>query len=184
MIQSLLSRQLRGEVRPVADDQRPHFVIEMLHRVDGLNLATDGREFFCRKYIASGNLNGHDRRRLPEGHTLDRQHVAPFHPLWSLLNLRSAPFILRSDGGITMNQLIRLRFNTMADATPGGEFTWRVILEKDGGFEEVLVKALFLNVPSFSKTDEMPVVGRKHHMACYGMFSVRDDIGYVDPPMK
>jgi len=42
-----------------------------------------------------------------------------------------------------------------------------VILEKDSGqFEEVLVKELVLNVPSFSKSDEMPVVGRKHHMAC------------------
>jgi hypothetical protein len=80
--------------------------------------------------------------------------------------------------------LIRLRFNTMADATPGGEFKWRVILENDGGFEEVLVKELFLNVPSFSKSDELPVVGRKHHMACYGEFSVRDDIGYVEPAEK
>jgi hypothetical protein len=80
-----------------------------------------------------------------------------------------------------MSNLIRLRYNTMAHETPGGELKWRVILEKgDGGFEEVLVKELILNVPSFSKSDEMPVVGRKHHMACYGRFSVRDDIGYVD----
>jgi hypothetical protein len=59
------------------------------------------------------------------------------------------------------DRLIRLRFNTMADVTPGGAFKWRVILENDGGeFEEVLVKELFINVPSFSKSDEMPVVGR------------------------
>ncbi|MES1202898.1 MAG: hypothetical protein ABUS57_15785, partial [Pseudomonadota bacterium] len=61
-----------------------------------------------------------------------------------------------------MNNLLRLRYNTMADETPGGEWKWRVILEKGGQFEEVLVKELVLNVPSFSKTDEMPVVGRKH----------------------
>jgi hypothetical protein len=79
-----------------------------------------------------------------------------------------------------MNELVRVRYNTMADDTPGGEFKWRVILERDGKFEEVLVKELVLNVPSFSKSDEMPVVGRKHHMACYGVFSVRDGVGYVE----
>jgi hypothetical protein len=81
-----------------------------------------------------------------------------------------------------MIELVRLRYNTMADETPGGEFKWRVILERRGGFEEVLVKELVLKVPSFSKSDEMPVVGRKHHMACYGVFSVRDGIGYVEAP--
>ena len=80
-----------------------------------------------------------------------------------------------------MSDLIRLRYNTMADETPNGELKWRVILEKDGVFEEVLVKELVVNVPSFSKSDQMPVVGRKHHMACYGEFSVRDGIGYVAP---
>jgi hypothetical protein len=83
-----------------------------------------------------------------------------------------------------MSNLIRLRYNTMADQTPNGELKWRVILEKDSGFEEVLVKELILNVPSFSKSDEMPVVGRKHHMACYGEFSVRDSVGYIDPPKQ
>jgi hypothetical protein len=80
-----------------------------------------------------------------------------------------------------MSNLIRLRYNTMAHETPGGELKWRVILEKgDGQFEEVLVKELVLNVPSFSKSDEMPVVGRKHHMACHGKFRVKDGVGYVD----
>jgi hypothetical protein len=46
------------------------------------------------------------------------------------------------------------------------------------------VKGLILNVPSFSKSDEMPVAGRKYHIACHGLFSIRDDIGYVDPAMK
>ena len=58
-----------------------------------------------------------------------------------------------------MSNLLRLRYNTMADQTPGGEWKWRVIIETDGGFEEVLVKELVLNVPSFSQTDDMPVVG-------------------------
>lgn len=80
-----------------------------------------------------------------------------------------------------MSNLIRLRYNTMANETPNGELKWRVILEKNNDFEEVLVKELILNVPSYSKSDEMPVVGRKHHMACNGKFSVRDGIGYVDP---
>jgi hypothetical protein len=80
-----------------------------------------------------------------------------------------------------MNTLIRLRYNTMAHETPGGELKWRVILEKaDGQFEEILVKELFINVPSFSREDAMPVVGRKYHMACYGKFTVKDGIGYVD----
>jgi hypothetical protein len=80
-----------------------------------------------------------------------------------------------------MSNLIRLRYNTMAHETPGGELKWRVILEKgDGQFEEVLVKELFINVPSFSREDEMPVVGRKYHMACYGTLTVKDYIGYVD----
>ena len=42
--------------------------------------------------------------------------------------------------------LIRYRFNTMAGETPGGEWKWRVILEKDHKFEEVLVKRLIVNV--------------------------------------
>lgn len=80
-----------------------------------------------------------------------------------------------------MNELIRLRYNTMADETPGGEFKWRVVTETAAGeFEETLVKELVINVPSFSRTDDMPVVGRKYHMACYGKFSVRDDVGYVE----
>ncbi len=80
-----------------------------------------------------------------------------------------------------MSNLIRLRYNTMAHETPNGELKWRVILEKGGKYDEVLVKERVLNVPSFSKSDEMPVVGRKHHIACYGRFTVREGIGYVDP---
>ena len=55
-----------------------------------------------------------------------------------------------------------------------------MILERAGGYEEVLVKHLVVNVPSFSKQDEMPVVGRKYHMACYGRLRVEDGIGIVD----
>ena len=78
-----------------------------------------------------------------------------------------------------MSNLIRLRYNTMADETPGGEWKWRVILEKNGAYEEVLVKELIINVPSFSQTDELPVVGRKYHIACYGELIVKDGIGTI-----
>ena len=79
-----------------------------------------------------------------------------------------------------MRNLIRFRYNTMAAETPGGEWKWRVILEQDGRFEEILVKELKVNVPSFSREDDMPVVGRKYHMACFGTLRVEDDIGIVD----
>jgi hypothetical protein len=80
-----------------------------------------------------------------------------------------------------VNGLIRLRYNTMSNETPGGEWKWRVILEKNGQYEEVLVKQLEINVPSFSQEDEMPVVGRKYHIACYGAFRVEGGKGIVDP---
>jgi hypothetical protein len=84
--------------------------------------------------------------------------------------------------GRALNSLIRYRYNTMAGDTPGGEWKWRIILEEDGAFEEVLVKSLVVNVPSFSQEDDMPVVGRKYHMACRGVFRVVDGIGIVDAP--
>ena len=61
------------------------------------------------------------------------------------------------------------------------EWAWRVILEQPEGFKEVLVKRLVVNVPSFSKEDDMPVVGRKYHMACRGVFRLEDGTGIVDP---
>lgn len=81
-----------------------------------------------------------------------------------------------------MSDLIRFRYNTMAAETPKGEWTWRVILETPMGYDEVLVMRLVINVPSFSKEDEMPVVGRKFHMACHGAFRLEaDGTGVVDP---
>jgi hypothetical protein len=80
-----------------------------------------------------------------------------------------------------LSDLIRLRYNTMSHETPGGEWKWRVILERDGQYEEVLVKQLQINVPSFSKEDEMPVVGRKYHIAWHGAFRVENGTGIVDP---
>ena len=68
----------------------------------------------------------------------------------------------------------------MADQTPGGEWKWRVILERNGTFEEVLVKDLRVNVPSFSREDEMPVVGRKYHMACFGRLQLENGIGTIE----
>ena len=80
-----------------------------------------------------------------------------------------------------MGELIRYRYNTMADQSPGGEWKWRVIFERGDDYEEVLVKQLVVNVPSFSRTDEMPVVGRKYHMACRGVFRIENGIGIIDP---
>jgi hypothetical protein len=41
-----------------------------------------------------------------------------------------------------MSELIRYRYNTIADQTPGGEWKWRVILERgDNQYEEVLVSS-------------------------------------------
>ncbi len=79
-----------------------------------------------------------------------------------------------------MSDLIRYRYNTMSDQMPGGEWKWRVILERDGHFEEVLVKQPFVNVPSFSRDDDMPVVGRKYHMACYGRLDIKDGVGTIN----
>ena len=79
-----------------------------------------------------------------------------------------------------MSELIRYRYNTMADQTPGGEWKWRVILERGDQFEEVLAKQLLGNVPSFSRDDVMPVVGRKYHMACHGVFRLEDGVGIID----
>ena len=47
--------------------------------------------------------------------------------------------------------------------------------------KEVLVKSLLVNVPSFSREDEMPIVGRKYHMACNGRLLVKDGVGVIDP---
>lgn len=79
-----------------------------------------------------------------------------------------------------MSELIRYRYNTMADQTPDRAWKWRVIFERGDGFEEVLVKQLLVNVPSFSRDDMMPIVGRKYHMACVGVFRVEDGVGIID----
>ena len=65
----------------------------------------------------------------------------------------------------------------MADQTPGGEWKWRVIFERNGGFEEVLVKRLIVNVPSFSLVDEMPVVGRNTASPAVAGFALRMVLG-------
>ena len=81
-----------------------------------------------------------------------------------------------------MSELIRFRYNTMADQTSGGEWKWRVIFERgENSYEEILVKRLIVNVPSFSREDDMPVVGRKYHMACHGVFRLDEDgVGVID----
>jgi hypothetical protein len=81
-----------------------------------------------------------------------------------------------------LNKLIRYRYNTMGHETPGGGWKWRVVLEDADAFHEILVKSLIVNVASFSREDDMPVVGRKYHMACHGRLRVVNGIGIIDPP--
>jgi hypothetical protein len=80
-----------------------------------------------------------------------------------------------------LSDLIRYRYNTMARDTPGGGWKWRVVLEDANGFQEILVKSLIVNVPSFSREDDLPVVCRKYHMACHGRLRVANGIGIIDP---
>jgi hypothetical protein len=68
----------------------------------------------------------------------------------------------------------------MAHETPNGEWKWRIVLEHDHGFEEVLAKSVIVNVPSFSREDDMPKVGRKYHMACHGRLRVVDGVAIID----
>jgi hypothetical protein len=84
--------------------------------------------------------------------------------------------------GRYLENLIRFRYNTMAYGTPRGEWKCRVILERDRGFEEVLAHHALRHVPSFSREDDRPVVGREYqyHMACYGVFRQKDGIGTID----
>lgn len=67
----------------------------------------------------------------------------------------------------------------MSHETPGGEWKWRVILQRGSQYEEVLVKRLQINVPPFSQDDEMLMVGRKFHIVCYGAFRVEDGMGIL-----
>lgn len=87
---------------------------------------------------------------------------------------------MHSSAGKSLSDLIRIRYNTMAHDTPNGEWKWRVVLERTQGFEEVLVKNVIVNVPSFTREDDMPLVGRKYHMACYGRLRVIDGVGIID----
>jgi hypothetical protein len=82
--------------------------------------------------------------------------------------------------GTPLSELIRYRYNTKADETPGGAWKWRVVFERGDQYEEVLVKQLLVNVPSFSRDDVMPIVGPKYHMACYGVFRLEDGVGIID----
>ena len=72
------------------------------------------------------------------------------------------------------SDFIRYRYNTMAHETPGGTWKWRVVIEDANGFQEILVKSLIVNVPSFSHEDDIPLVGRKYHMACHGRLRDRN----------
>jgi len=68
----------------------------------------------------------------------------------------------------------------MAHNTPNGEWKWRIVLGGSQGFEEILVKSVIVNVPSFTHEDDMPLVGRKYHMACHGRLRIVDGVGIID----
>ena len=81
-----------------------------------------------------------------------------------------------------MSGLIRIRYNTNAAETPDGAWKWRVVEQAAQGYKETLAKRLTLNVPSFTTEDDMPVVGRNFHIACYGRFHLEaDGSGVIDP---
>ena len=63
----------------------------------------------------------------------------------------------------------------MSHETPGGEWKWRVILQRGSQYEEVLVKRLQINVPSFSQEDEMPVVGANTISLAMARFALRTE---------
>jgi hypothetical protein len=66
----------------------------------------------------------------------------------------------------------------MADQTTGGEWKWRVIFERSDQYRKSWLGSFWL---SFSRDDDMPIVGRKYHMACHGVFRIEDGIGIINP---
>ena len=55
-----------------------------------------------------------------------------------------------TDMGGTVDSIIRYRYNPMAYETPGGEWTWRVILERrSGGFDTGGFSGCFWLNPGF-----------------------------------
>jgi hypothetical protein len=36
-------------------------------------------------------------------------------------------------------------------------------------------------VQSFSRNDDMQIVGRKYHMACHGVYRIEDGVGIINP---
>jgi hypothetical protein len=64
---------------------------------------------------------------------------------------------------------------------------WRVEMacrrSVEQGFKETLARRLTLNVSSFTTEDDMPVVGRKFHIACYGRFRLAADGSGVIVPV-
>ena len=79
-----------------------------------------------------------------------------------------------------MIELIRFRHNTMADQTPGGEWKWRVIFERDEKFEEVLVNRLLVNVPFLQPRRRN--AGRRQKVS-YGLpcvFRTEDGVGIIN----
>jgi hypothetical protein len=77
-----------------------------------------------------------------------------------------------------MTDLICYRYNTMAAESSNGEWTWRVILGEPDGFNGEAPRGECAFV---QQEDVMPVVGRKYHMACRGVFRLEDGTGIIDP---
>jgi hypothetical protein len=75
--------------------------------------------------------------------------------------------------------LIRFRFNTKCHETPGGEWKWRIMLEQAGEFHEILVKRIFVNVPTFTTEDILPIIGVKYHVACRGTLDIQDGVATI-----
>ncbi len=81
-----------------------------------------------------------------------------------------------------MPELIRIRYNTMAHEGPDSPPRWRIIVEDpgcDSGSREELVDEIRGSTPWFTKSDSMPIVGRKHHIACEGTLTIEGRVAVI-----
>lgn len=70
--------------------------------------------------------------------------------------------------------LVKIRFNTEWESTPGGEFKWRVLV--DG--REQLAKTVVFEVPCHTTEDVLPDGRRKWHLTAEAA-RVVDDQGHL-----
>ena len=69
--------------------------------------------------------------------------------------------------------LVKIRFNTEWEKTPGGEFKWRVLV--DG--REQLAKSVTFEVPCYTTEDVLPDGRRKWHLTAEAG-QILDDQGH------